>query len=75
MRLGGAVGQVEVAAVLPVAQPTVVERVEHQLALEAEQVERTRPIVGQERAGGREVLAEHDLGLLDGPVLVGAMAF
>ena len=50
-------GQVEVAAVLPVVQPAVVERVEHELAGEAEQVERAGPVLGEERAGGGEVLA------------------
>jgi hydroxypyruvate isomerase len=43
---GRAVGELEVAAVLPVAQATVVERVEHQLALEAEQVDRTAKLAG-----------------------------
>ena len=66
-------GEVEVAAVLPVAQPPVVERVEHELAREAEQVERPRPVLGEERPGGREVLAGHDLRLLGGAVLVAAV--
>ncbi len=40
------------------------ERVEHQLAREPEQVERPRSIVGKKRAGRGEVLAVHDLGRL-----------
>ena len=55
-------GELEVAGVLPVAQPPVVERVEDELAGEAEQVERPRPVLGDERAGRGEVLAVHDLG-------------
>ena len=38
-----------------------------------EQVEGPGAVLGQEAAGGREVLAGHDLGLLDGAVLVGAV--
>jgi hypothetical protein len=52
-------------------EPAIVERVEQQLAGEAEEVEGAAAILGEERAGGGEVLAAHDLGLLDGPVLVG----
>ena len=59
---------------LPVAQAAVVEGVEHELAGEAEQVERPRPVLGEERAGGGEVLAGHDLLGLDGAVLVGGRA-
>ena len=58
---GGADGQLGVVAVLPVAQPPVVERVEDQLAREPEEVEGPGPVLGQERAGGGEVLAGHDL--------------
>ena len=68
---GGADRQLEVAGVLPVAEPTVVERVEDELAGEAEEVEGAGPVVGNERAGGGEVLAEHDLVGLGGPLLVG----
>ena len=39
-----------------------------------EQVERPRPVVGDERARGGEVLAAHDLGRLGGPVLVAGVA-
>ena len=61
---GGADGQLEVVAVLPVAQAPVVERVEHQLGPEAEQVEGPGAVLGEEGAGGGEVLPGHDLGLL-----------
>ena len=66
-------GQVEVARVLPVAEATIVERVEDQLAREAEQVERSAAVLGEERPGGREVLPVHDLGRLDldGTPLIG----
>ena len=59
---GRADGELEVAGVLPVAQAAVVERVEDELAGEAEQVERPRSVLGDERARGGEVLAVHDLG-------------
>ena len=71
---GRADGQLEVARVLPVAQAAVVERVEHELAGEAEQVEGARPVVGDERAGGGEVLAQHDLVGLGRHLLVGVQA-
>ena len=74
MRAGRAVSEVEVAAALPVIQPAVVERVEQQLALQTEQIERTRPIVSEKRPGGREVLAQHDLLRLDCSVGVAAVA-
>ena len=45
------------------------ERVEHELAREAEQVERARAIVVDERSGRDEVLAQHDLRLVFGAVL------
>ena len=70
---GRADGELGVAAVLPVAEPAVVERVEDELAREPEEVEGPAPVLGEERAGGGEVLAAHDLGLLDGAVLVGAV--
>ena len=73
VRAGRADREVEIVAVLPVVEPPVVERVEHELAGEAEQVERPRPVLGEEAAGGGEVLAGHDLGLLDRAVLVGAV--
>ena len=50
-----------VAAVLPVVQAAVVERVEHELAGEPEQVEGAAAVLGEERPGRREVLAVHDL--------------
>ena len=50
------------------------EGVEDQLARDADEVERPGPVLGEERAGGREVLAVHDLGGLGGEVLVGAVA-
>jgi len=50
-----------------------VERVEHELGAEAEQVEGAGPVLGEERAGGGEVLAAHDLGRLLGGVLGGAV--
>ena len=59
---------------LPIVQSRSVERVEHQLAREAEQVERARPVLGEEAAGGREVLPEHDLVGLDRPVRVRSVA-
>jgi len=46
-----------------------VEGVEHQLAGEAEQVEGTGTVGGDERTGGGEVLAQHDLGGFVRPVL------
>ena len=66
---GRGVGQVEVAGVLQVVQTAVVERVEDELAREAEEVQGAGPVLGDERARGGEVLARHDLGLLVGPVL------
>ena len=45
------------------------ERVEHELAREAEEVQRPRPVVFDERAGRGEVLAQQDLRLVLGPVL------
>ena len=74
MRAGGAERELDVTAVLPVAQASVVERVEHELAREPKEVERPRPVVGQERAGGGEVLAVHDFGRLVGGVLVRPVA-
>jgi hypothetical protein len=47
--------------VLPVVEAAVVERVEHQLALDADEVEGPGAVLGDERSGGREVLAQHDL--------------
>ncbi len=72
---GGAVGEVEVGLVLPLVQPAVVERVEQQLALHADEVEHPRPVLGQEGARGGEVLAVHHLDVLVREELVGAMAF
>ena len=45
------------------------ERVEHELARESQQLERARTVVFDERAGRREVLAQHDLRLVLGAVL------
>jgi len=74
VRSRGTVRQLQVAAVLPLEQATVVEGVEHQLALETQQVECPRPISGQERAGGSEVLAQHDLRRFRGHVRIAAVA-
>ncbi len=65
---GRSVGKVEVGLMFPLVQPGVVERVEHQLRLHADEVEHPRPILGQERAGGGKVLAVHDLDRLVGGV-------
>ena len=73
VRAGGAVRHLHVAAVLPPEQPAVVEGVEQQLALEAQQIQRTWPIIGQERTRGREVLAQHDLLRLDCTVRIAAV--
>ncbi len=62
-------GQLEIAGMLPSAQPGVVEGVEDQLAGEAEQIERPATILRDERSGGGEVLAGHDLGRLVGEVV------
>ncbi len=70
---GGAVREIEVGLVLPLVQPAVVERVEHQLALHPDEVEHARPILGEERPGGSEVLAVHHLDVLVREELVGAM--
>ena len=71
---GRGIGQVGVAGVLQVVQPAVVERVEDELAREAEEVEGAGPVLGDEGPGGGEVLARHDLGLLVGPVRSRGMA-
>ena len=67
----GSVREVEIAAVFPVVQAPIVERVEHQLTLEPEQVEHAWSVVGDERTGRGEVLARHDLRGLGRAVLVG----
>ncbi len=67
------VSQLRIALVFPVVQPPIVKRVEDQLTREAEQIEGTRPVLGQERTRCREVLALHDLDFFDGAVLVGPM--
>ncbi len=51
------------------------ERVEHELAREAEEIDGTPAVLGEERAGRGEVLAVHDLGSLVSGVLVGTMTF
>ncbi len=51
------------------------ERVEHQLTREAEQVDRTPAVFGEERSRRGEVLAVHDLGRFVRCVLVGTVAF
>ncbi len=65
---GGGVGEVGVG-VLHVVQAPVVERVEDELAREAEEIEGAGAVLGDEGPRGGEVLARHDLGLLVGPVL------
>jgi len=65
---GGAVDELGVR-LLERGEAAVVERVEDQLAGEPEQVERPRAVLGDEAPGRREVLAGHDLGRLDRPVL------
>ena len=67
------VGEVEIAAVLPVVKKPVVERVENELAGDADQVDGACAILGDERAGCREVLAVHDLGFFDGAVVGGSV--
>ena len=64
-----AVGVVEVARVLDPLQFLVRERVEHQLAGEAEDVKGPAAVLADERAGGPPVLAQHDLGLVAGAVV------
>ena len=59
---------------LPIVEPAVVECVEHELARESEQIERAGAILGDERAGRGEILPQHDLFLLDGPVLLRSVA-
>ena len=56
-----AVRVVHIVGALGHQQGLVHERVEHELALEAEQVERARAVLLQERAGRRPVLADHEL--------------
>src|SRR6056297_239932 len=73
VRTSSTVCEVEVGLVLPLVQPGVVEGVEHQLALHADEVEHPRPILGQERNGCGEVLAVHHVGVLVREELVGAM--
>ena len=75
VRAGRTERELDVARVLPVAEATVVERVEHELAREAEEIDGTPAVLGEERAGRGEVLAVHDLGSLVSGVLVGTMAF
>jgi hypothetical protein len=50
-----------------------VEGVEDELAGETQQVQGPPAVLGQERAGGGEVLAQHDLRRLDGTVLLRAV--
>ncbi len=69
VRAGGAQRELDIAGVLPVAQAAVVERVEHELAGEAEEVDRAAAVFGEERACRGEVLAVHDLGCFVGGVL------
>ena len=56
-----AVGEVHVVGALGLQQRLVHEGVEDELALEAEQVERLRAVLLEERAGRRPVLAQQDL--------------
>ena len=67
---GGVVDELRLR-LLPRREASVVERVEHELAGDTEQVEGARPVVADEAAGRGEVLARHDLGVLGGAVLVG----
>ena len=67
---GRTVGELEIGRVLPVAQPAIVEGVEHQLAGEAEKVEGPRAVFGDERPRGGEVLPCHDLGRLVAAILL-----
>ena len=60
---------------LPLVEAAVVERVEQQLALHADEVEHPRPVVGEERAGGGEVLAVHHVDVLVLEELLRAMPF
>ena len=53
---------------LEVVEPTVVERIEDELTRESEQIERSGPILGNERTGSGEVLAGHDFDFLVGSV-------
>ena len=53
--------ELDVAGVLPVAQPSIVKRVEHELTGEPEEIEGACSIIGDERSSGREVLPRHDL--------------
>ena len=57
----GAVGEVEIGLVFPLVEATVVEGVEQQLALHADEVEHPGPVLGEERTGCCEVLAVHHL--------------
>ena len=58
---------------LPLIEPAVVERVEHQLALHADEVEHPWPVLGEERTGGGEVLAVHHVDVLVLEELLGAV--
>ena len=69
MGAGQAVGVLEVAAVLGPLELLVGEGVEHELAGEAEQVERARTVVRDEGSRRPPVLAEHDLLLVEGAVV------
>jgi hypothetical protein len=60
--VGHSVDQIQIVAVLfQVRQVAVDERVEDELAGDADQVERLRPILLEQGAGGGPVLAQHDL--------------
>ena len=50
------------------------KRVEHQLALYADEVHRRRSVVSQEAAGGRIVLSQHDLRRILGAIVSVVMA-
>src|SRR6056297_2883025 len=73
VRTSSTVCEVEIGLVLPLVQPGIVEGVEHQLALHADEVEHPRPILGQERTGCGEVLAVHHVDVLVREELVGAV--
>ncbi len=61
VRVGHAVGEIHIVAMLGLLQRLVGESVEDELGLEAEQVERLGPILPYGGAGGQPVLALHDL--------------
>jgi hypothetical protein len=63
-----AVGEIEVVTVLEAVHEPVQEGVEHELALDAEQVECARAVLLEEGARRRPVLAQHQLVRVAGAV-------